>query len=556
MDPHKGAQDIMRCDLCRINGVQRYCDFCKVRLCQFCIGEHISDEYEKHKIVSFHDKNSSVKYPMCKTHPNKICKLQCKRCNIYICAKCMAMEKHKSHDFLVLKSIYQTTKMEIEKDAEELEVIICPTYSSMITELEGQIADLDAEYEKLTMIMAKHGKEWHRIVDDVINKMINEMNDIKKTHSYLLKKQLVEIKQLESSVKKNLSILQQLEESNEVTAIMEYRSRNKEHRKLPAKVQVSMPKFCPNSIDTRKIYNLIGSINSLVSTADEHGYSLKTPNYSFKELLNKPKFINTFNTGAAYLCSVSLQSDQDIWTSGGLGGIKCFDNEGKLLKAMQTNSMNQPCDIALISKNELVYSDSKLRTVSKISNRVIEEIIQLHGWTPTRLCVTSCDQILVVMHNDAKTQSRVVRYKDATEIHIIQYDKEGKPLYSGNDGIKYIAENRNKDICVADTRAGKVVVVTQIGSFRFHYSGHLLEAKKMPFKPRGITTDSQRHILISDFDNNCVRILDGDGKFLRYIENVKYPTGLCVDKFDKLFVANFLDGDVQIIRYLKKKPDL
>lgn len=76
----------------------------------------------------------------------------------------------------------------------------------MITELEGQIADLDAEYEKLTMIMAKHGKEWHRIVDDVINKMINEMNDIKKTHSYLLKKQLVEIKQLESSVKKNLSI--------------------------------------------------------------------------------------------------------------------------------------------------------------------------------------------------------------------------------------------------------------------------------------------------------------------------------------------------------------
>lgn len=52
--------------------------------------------------------------------------------NLYVCAKCMAMEKHKSHDFLVLKSIYQTTKMEIEKDAEELEAIICPTYSSMI----------------------------------------------------------------------------------------------------------------------------------------------------------------------------------------------------------------------------------------------------------------------------------------------------------------------------------------------------------------------------------------------------------------------------------------
>lgn len=28
--------------------------------------------------------------------------------------------------------------------------------------------------------MVKYGKEWYRIVDDVINKMINEMNDIKK----------------------------------------------------------------------------------------------------------------------------------------------------------------------------------------------------------------------------------------------------------------------------------------------------------------------------------------------------------------------------------------
>lgn len=51
------------------------------------------------------------------------------------------------------------------------------------------------------------------------------------------------------------------------------------------------------------------------------------------------------------------------------------------------------------------------------------------------------------------------------EIYIIQYDKEGKFLYFGNDGIKYIVENRYKDICVVDIRVGKVVVVIQIGLF-------------------------------------------------------------------------------------------
>lgn len=78
--------------------------------------------------------------------------------------------------------------MEIEKDVEELEVIICFIYFLMIIELEGQIVDLDVEYEKFIMIMVKYGKEWYRIVDDVINKMINEMNDIKKIYFYFLKK--------------------------------------------------------------------------------------------------------------------------------------------------------------------------------------------------------------------------------------------------------------------------------------------------------------------------------------------------------------------------------
>lgn len=45
----------------------------------------------------------------------------------------------------------------------------------------------------------------------------------------------------------------------------------------------------------------------------------------------------------------------------------------------------------------------------------------------------------------------------------IQCDDKGKPLYAGNDEIKYITENRNYDRCVADCLAGAVVVVNQEG---------------------------------------------------------------------------------------------
>lgn len=67
-----------------------------------------------------------------------------------------------------------------------------------------------------------------------------------------------------------------------------------------------MFKFCLNLIEIRKIYNLIGLINFLVFIVDEYGYFLKILKYFFKEFLNKFKFINIFNIGVVYFCSVFL----------------------------------------------------------------------------------------------------------------------------------------------------------------------------------------------------------------------------------------------------------
>uniref|UniRef100_K1R2Q3 Uncharacterized protein n=1 Tax=Magallana gigas TaxID=29159 RepID=K1R2Q3_MAGGI len=49
------------------------------------------------------------------------------------------------------------------------------------------------------------------------------------------------------------------------------------------------------------------------------------------------------------------------------------------------------------------------------------------------------------------------------------------------DKIKYITENRNHDICVADCGAGAVVVVNQDGELRWRYIGHPSVTKNEPF---------------------------------------------------------------------------
>ena len=227
--------------------------------------------------------------------------------------------------------------------------------------------------------------------------------------------------------------------------------------------------------------------------------------------------------------------------------------QGVLQKTIKTKSGKWPYDIAVYSDGALVYSDCRTRTVYKVKNDQTEEIINLQAWTPTKLCVTSPGGLLVTMYSNDKTQSKVVRYSGSTVKQTIQFDDDGQPLYSGNNDYKYITENRNLDICMADCGAGAVVVVNQAGKLRFRYTGPFSSTKKKPFKPFGITTDSQSLILTSDHKNHCIHVLDVNGHFLRYIDNcdLEYPAGLCVDNDDSLFVCEYDEGNVKKIRYLK-----
>nr|XP_034310780.1 E3 ubiquitin-protein ligase TRIM17-like [Crassostrea gigas]XP_034310781.1 E3 ubiquitin-protein ligase TRIM17-like [Crassostrea gigas] len=557
MDPRRSAQDVLRCDLCETPVPPpecMCCDICDNYLCSPCVGKHLSDLSKEHKVVPFAKRGSTTK---CQNHSSKICELFCKQCDIPICVKCASSKEHVGHELIDMVETLENQKEIILNDLQELEKSIYPKYQEITSIIPTQRADLNENSKKLTKAIEKHEEDLRREIDTMIKKLKSDLGEMDSNYLALLNKQENEIERTVSEIKQRIADLKKLLNSNDVSLVSAYKSRNSEFRRLPPKLKVNLPSFTPKKINKEQIYQQFGSFSALSIKKEERRYKTDSPAAESsppnRQFINEPLVITHINTefggGNPLVRRVSCQIDDEIWTCGEDKNMRLYNLQGKLVKSVQTKSRNRPEDIAVTRSGDLVYTDKDNRTVNIIKNTQIQTVIRLQGCRPLSFCCTFSGDILVVVNGDNDKQTKVVRYFGSTEKQSIQYNDKGQPLYS-TGFPKFICENRNLDICVSDYLARAVVVVNQAGKLRFTYTGNISEATLI--YPRDITTDSQSRILIADI-NNCIHILDQDGQFLRYIDNcqIQNPWGLCVDSRDNLFVAERYTGKVKKIQYYK-----
>jgi sugar lactone lactonase YvrE len=471
-----------------------------------------------------------------------------------VCSTCISSDKHRGHKLSdVQKNLGAKTK-DIQRDLEELEARIYPRYEEMTSDVRNEKAGLETRYGKLVKDMDKQGENWHRQVTAIVNQRKSEIAEMKTKHIAALDENTDEVTHRIVELKQMIVNLKAILDSNDVSQISAYKSRNHEFRRLPPKVRVTLPSFSPQKINTDRLLEMFGSLSSLSINTKERGdimtsaEAVSSP--PVKPLLDDPRLTATIDTGYYRLRSVSCVGEDQVWACGGDKTMKLLNLRGKLQTSIQTKSGGRRVDIVVTRDGDLVYTDPDNKTVNQVKNNQTRTVITLQGWVPDGVCCTASGDILVTMVSDDNKQSKVVRYSGSTEKQTIQFDDQGRTLYSSGG---YISENRNLDICVADGDARSVVVVNASGELRFRYTGHPSSTGES-FDLHGLTTDSQGHIIVADYKNNCIHIIDQDGQFLRYIHcDLRRPYGLCVDTRDNLFVGENSSAKVKKIKYLQSQ---
>ena len=472
-------------------------------------------------------------------------------------------KKHKHHDVVDILENCQKKQEVLKQDLEEFEKSIYTRYQEAASKIPQQRVNRSKNSQKLKTTIQNHGDMLHKEIDSIIQEMQSKIDDDDAQYLALSDIREKEIKRNISQISEIILNLKSLLESGNVNIVSKYKSRNQEFRMLPPIPKVSIPNFQPQKINRKELLRQFGSLTKLSKeeeeednddAEDEEGYisifKEANPSPKGKTLLDVPKLITEIDTGYGNLFGVSCLGDEKIWTRGGDKMLKLYNISGELLKSVQTKSGNNPADMAVTHRGGLVYTDRNERSINLVRNTQVQTLIKLRGWKPFGVCSTISHDILVSMQSDNGEEVKIVRYSGITEKQIIQWDEQGHPLYSNRHFFKYLCENGNLDICVADNGANAVVVVSAAGHFRFRYTGIQSKPQKL-FFPYDITTDSQNRILIAETIESNIHLVDKDGHFLHHIDNcnLQSPWGLCLDSRDNLFVAEQCTGKVKKIQY-------
>ncbi|XP_062581690.1 uncharacterized protein LOC134243455 [Saccostrea cucullata] len=551
------AQDLIKCTLCS-NSVELYCKPCGLNICGGCAGRHmLSTPEKKHDIVKYDKKYLTSPKPSCPSHEDQICELFCEKCNIAVCATCISSKAHYNHSIVEISVVFKQKVNFIIQETKSLEEKIAPEYEKIPKDLDGKVKALINNNTLLKKEITSYGEELQKQIKETVNKYVVQIETMEKQDIADLRNSISRFQNITGEVNHAIQQNKEMLKANDVQ-IFDYQSVIKKFQKVPARINVTPPCFKP-SLDKGKLFENIGMLSvSTKRQEDEYliqlteGAVLPMARSYFRELLPRPMIIATVECNYKELYKISCLSSEEAWISGNDKTMTRVNKGGSVLEVMKTKSGRSTNGIAVTKTGNLLYADCYGKKIEMVKKGKVKSIVKTE-WKPTEVSCTPTGDILVSLWNDKPLDNKLLKVQrysgDSFELkQEIQFDENDTSLFrcSGDYTALVTAENRNGDICIADWNARSLLILDKSGKLKTTYTGF----QSKVFDPRYVATDSHGHILVSDYDNNCVHILNESGHLVSLIEYLRKPEGIDVDDDNNLWLVE-REGKLKIIKYME-----
>ena len=567
------------------NPVEYHCNTCGDTLCSKCKAIHQkSKATSHHSIVPYGERlrPEHISSMSCPDHKAKDCTFWCQKCGKAACTDCVT-STHSSHTMIKLEKILKEKTAVLQRELAYLESNEMKEWKDFAAEARQSTANYLDKVNRVERELDTRAKEFHAKVDEIFRASKKQLQDIKKTDVAILHQQEKTASDGLEKVQHEIKECEDQLRNGSMERLLKYEEKQEGMRiTLPKISPVMPPTFTPSQIDCQSLEEMFGKLTrqnleqmaenqtmpkdtvkatekgkispSQGATPTEHGNKSTsetcTPQGSQKspqqdpfptlpqgQLIPKPPVQSSFDIGFnSYNQPITCVGSGQAWVRTGDSRLQLMDQHGTVKDTIHAEFNFH--DVVVSPQGELLLSDTSNCIKSISQDKVISTLFRTQ-WRPFGLCCLHSGDVAVTFYSEG----RVVIYSRSGNI-IQELDKK---LFTYPSRV---AQNKvNNDLIVCDESSKKVVALDATYHLRYEYKGQ----GNINFYPMDLCTDSAGRVLITDYDNNRVHILDRDRRFLQYILTGKQglwgPVNIDADSEGNTWIVE-KSGKVKVAKYL------
>ena len=565
------------------NLAEYHCNTCGDVLCSKCKATHQRSKATSHHSVVPYGERLRLEHLSslsCPDHKGKDCNFWCEKCSKATCIFCVTTA-HKGHIFITLEDILKEKTTMLQSELTCLECNELKEWETLMEEAKQITADYLHQVDAVEKELDARPKEFHAKVDQIFKANKKQLEDMKKSSLAFLHQQETMVSDGFQKVKQETKECEDMLRNGSVESLLKYKEKQgKKKVPLPKLSPVMPPTFTLSQIDDQSLSEMFGKLteqqaqrakanieatsqhipkltgqgnNGLLHGAtpmtegceskSTHQGNQKTPT---KATIPTPSVESSFNTGYnSFDQSIACVGSGQAWVRTGFDRLQLMDQHSDVKDTIDTWFYFR--DVVLSSQGELLLTNINNSCIISISpDKEVRKLFTTQ-WRPWGLCCLHSGDIAVTFN----TEGRVAIYSRSGKI-VQELDKK---LFSCPH---WIAQNKvNNDLYICDkdkteyTSTGKIVALDITSYYvRYQYTGQ----GSTEFCPTDLCTDSASRLLITEYYNDRVQILDKDGRFLQYLltgkQGLWMPVSIDVDSDGKAWVGEF-EGGVKVVKYLQ-----